>query len=145
MKLKTKFDKSTIFSIILGIVCGTLLGMFTPNPFKKSEQKSNTSKVTIEETSVNETTDNNRNVTITGIIPFKEDRFEEIGSIHTSDERALTIETYYADKLTEVVYYVNLMGVEKGDIVTSIAFPLLNVDGTPVTKSQFLRNKYRMY
>ena len=144
MKLKTKFDKSTIFSIILGIVCGTLLGMFTPNPFKKSEQKSNTPKVVIEE-SVNEAIDNNRNVTITGTIPFKEDRFEEIGSIHTSDERALTIETYYADRLTEVVYYVNLMGVEKGDIVTSIAFPLLNVDGTPVTKSQFLRNKYRMY
>ena len=37
------------------------------------------------------------------------------------------------------------MGVEKGDIVTSIAFPLLNVDGTPVTKDQFLRNKYRKY
>ena len=144
MKLKAKFDKGTLFSIILGIVCGTLLGMFTPNPFKKSEQKSNTPKVVIEE-SVNETTDNDRNVTITGNIPFKEDRFEEIGSIHTSDEKVLTIETYYADRLTEVVYYVNLMGVEKGDIVTSIAFPLLNVDGTPVTKSQFLRNKYRMY
>lgn len=144
MELKEKFDKSILFSIIFGLFFGVLIGMFTPNPFKKSEQKSNTPKVVIEEP-VNETIDNNRNVTITGTIPFKEDRFEEIGSIHTSDERALTIETYYADRLTEVVYYVNLMGVEKGDIVTSIAFPLLNVDGTPVTKSQFLRNKYRMY
>lgn len=73
-------------------------------------------------------------------LPFDKDRFEIVGTYSEKSLFKMTIEQYYVDKETNVVYYVS-GGAFRGLMNSSIAafaVPLFNADGTLVTKEQLL-------
>lgn len=77
---------------------------------------------------------------IENTLPFDKDRFEIVGTYSEKSFFKMTIEQYYVDKETNVVYYVSGAATRDltGHSIAAFGFPLFNADGTPVTKEQLL-------